>query len=367
MTAKKNLKRLVRARARKTGESYAAALSQLRKERSSAPGQPVEPEPSGGLFSMRRIEKSEHGFVLTLADSWKEEPPDTRNSPWEVARFVTTDTGPGWHRIFVFRHPAPRSGDARLAARLVQPALERAGFGNFQLVDAELAGCPATQLDFERTAPGGFLACRQYRVVVGDITLCLGLSTPDPERDFAPFDAIVDSLELTGDLATAAPRPLSDPSIVVERPEHGFALEVPSGWEELLPNRRANPWEVARFVEIGDRRHFVSVSRRVAPSLTASDLADEARTLLAGLGYGGFQLSKSAIAGQAALRMDCEQRDAGRMWAARWYFATAGGTHQVLGLETAIPEQDQELFDRIAAGFRLLAQAVEQPQGGDAK
>lgn len=352
MTAKKNLKRLVRSRARKTGESYAAALWQIRKERH------VQQTSSNPAPTLRRIAKPEYGFALTLPEDWAEHPPDTRTSPWEVGRFVPSGSAlPGHRGITVFRSPAPDGADARVAALAARPAFERAGYRDIRVSDATLAGRPASRLDCERPIPTGVLTCRQYRVVVDGITVCLGFTTSDPDRDFPFLDRVVASFELIGDLANAAARPPRNQPLAIERPEQGFAIKLPDGWVEEAPDLNTNPWEVARFVEPGDRRHTVSVTRRVAPSLTSNDLAEEGKALLGGLGFGDFRLSDVPIAGREALRMDCEQRDGDRVWMVRCYFTKSDGVHLILFLETAAPEQDAALLEQVAADFRPLVAA----------
>ena len=79
MTANRNFKRLVRARARKTGESYAAALRHFQKR--------IAEERQMAYPTLRRVEKPEYGFALYVPEDWRESSPDLRNSPWEVARF----------------------------------------------------------------------------------------------------------------------------------------------------------------------------------------------------------------------------------------------------------------------------------------
>ena len=133
MTARKNFKRLVRARARKTGESYAAALSHFDEEVPAA-----QRNATTTLHDLRRVEKPEYGFALRVPDDWKELPPDLRNSAWEVARFSANDPAiRARHRnCLVFRNPAPTGVDAHTAARNAQPVLEVGGFGNFTHLDA---------------------------------------------------------------------------------------------------------------------------------------------------------------------------------------------------------------------------------------
>src|SRR5688572_24105852 len=133
MTANKNLKRLVRARARKTGESYAAAR---RSFLGKSPGEPPVTQPTQSPQSahidhapLRRTEKPEYGFAIHLPADWREEAPDPFNSEWEVARFVSP--GPVTRNCLVFRSPKAPDATLDTIARTVEARLTSTGFGNF--------------------------------------------------------------------------------------------------------------------------------------------------------------------------------------------------------------------------------------------
>ena len=352
MTAKKNFKRLVRARARKTGESYATALWHLLRQASKEHAM-ADPVPT-----LRRIEKPEYGFAISLPEHWQEEPPDPGNSPWEVARFRGTQPAlPGLMRnCLVFRNPTRRGVDARTSARNNQPPLERAGFGNFRFHDAVIASRPGARIDFDQPTPSGIWSCRHYHLVLEEATFCVAFGTTQPDEDTALLDALAGSFELIGELAGAVARPLVEMSRrVVEKPEYGFAVEVPEGWLERPADVRGNQWEVARFVEQGDTRHSCAFSRRRRPDFTPDDVANETKESLERMGFQNFQLAPVTLAGQPAVRLDCEQRDAGRVWAARGFFVKVGDVHLGMHLTTAMPEQDGALFDHFERSFRLLA------------
>jgi hypothetical protein len=99
MTANRHFKRRVRERARRTGESYTAALARLRQI--DAKEQPVQ---------WQRIEKPDFGYAVHVPDGWDERPPDLKNSPWETARF--TQPADRRHSLIVFRGPTRPGRDA---------------------------------------------------------------------------------------------------------------------------------------------------------------------------------------------------------------------------------------------------------------
>ena len=360
MTAKKNFKRLVRRRARKTGESYVAALRHFKHK--TAEDEPVTtPDPTQpvALPQMRRIEKPEYGFALSVPVEWLDEPPNLKNSSWEVARAFATYPGDVRRGFIVFRGPAGQDAEPEAAARGSQTVLERGGFGNFVLTDDVIAGRPAVQLDFNRPAASGRTwSVRHHFLIVGGATFCISFGTNALEEDGALLDALAASFELTGDLARAEATPrASRTPLIVERPQHGFALTLPPGWFERAPNPITNPWEVATFAERGDSRHTCSVARRPRPDRTARELAEEQRAAHAANGFTNIRISDVELADRPAVQVDGEQRDAGRVWASRDYHLIDGGIGFTLRFGSAVPDQDAPVFDSIAASFRLLSRS----------
>lgn len=183
MTANKNVKRRVRERARRTGESYTAALRHLRRI-----------EAREHLMSWERIEKPEFGYAVHVPQNWYERPPDLKNSPWETARFH--DRADARHCVIVFRQPIRPGRGAAEIAEAVQPALEGAGFGDFQLTDLHIAGRPGVRLDCARHDAARIWAVRDYLVVQRDVSFCLGCGTSVPEEDDPLFATMAERLEL---------------------------------------------------------------------------------------------------------------------------------------------------------------------------
>lgn len=58
--------------------------------------------------TLRRVEKPEHGFAIAVPQVWPEEPPDSGNSPYEVARFRLHD-GDAWHIAWSSAGPTTQS------------------------------------------------------------------------------------------------------------------------------------------------------------------------------------------------------------------------------------------------------------------
>lgn len=95
MTTQKTLKRRVRARAAKTGESYTAARSQLLGKAGTEPDNAVDPVALTGIADepMRRATGRTIGEWIEILDAWDA----TRRTHTEIARWLVTEQGvPGW-------------------------------------------------------------------------------------------------------------------------------------------------------------------------------------------------------------------------------------------------------------------------------
>jgi hypothetical protein len=186
MTQNKDFKRLVRARALKTGESYAAAFHQLRSTTDA--GAPDDP------IVWRRIERAEYAYAIHIPERWDEFPPDLRNSPWETARY--SEKGDRRRGAIVFRNPDMPGRDARQVAEVTCQCLEATGYGNFGLQDTMLGDMPAARLDCDKRDAGRIWAVREYIVVLGAVYLNFGMGTATPEDDRALIDAMAERFEV---------------------------------------------------------------------------------------------------------------------------------------------------------------------------
>ncbi|MEV6850732.1 hypothetical protein [Actinoplanes sp. NPDC051411] len=185
MTERKNFKRLVRERARRTGESYTAALRHLRSsDPSEVPSMPWQ-----------RIEKTDFGYAVTVPESWVEREPDLNNSPWETARY--TDPSSWRHSAIVFRHPS--GGRRREAAEMAtgaERALTAGGFGELEIAGAEWAGREGVRLDCVKRDAGRVWAVREYFLVVDGVGFCLGLGSAAPDEDEPLFTEMARRFEI---------------------------------------------------------------------------------------------------------------------------------------------------------------------------
>jgi uncharacterized protein YndB with AHSA1/START domain len=95
MTTQKTLKRRVRARAAKTGESYTAARSRLLGKAGPGPDDAVDPVALTGIADepMRRATGRTIAEWLEILDAWDA----TKRTHTEIARWLVAEQGvPGW-------------------------------------------------------------------------------------------------------------------------------------------------------------------------------------------------------------------------------------------------------------------------------
>ena len=198
MTADKHFKRKVRERSRRTGESYTAALRHLRRDILREPAMHSDPTNQGDPVQWQRVEKPDFGYAAHVPDDWEEYPPNLKNSPLETARFA----GPAdrRHSVIVFRGmPRPGLSAAERAER-AQASLEAAGFGDFEITEAEVVGQPGARLDCVKRDAGRIWAVREYFVGRDDSHFALGCGSSVPDEDDALFTQIAERFEFLSSL-----------------------------------------------------------------------------------------------------------------------------------------------------------------------
>lgn len=197
MTANKHLKRRVRERARRTGESYTAALRNLRQPTTQERTMDQHFSAADPGVDWHRFEVPEFGYAIDVPTDWQRREPDLRNSPWETARFG--DPGDRRHVVIVFRSPAAPGKDATGVAERVQTSLAASLFTDFAIRQVPFAGRPGARLDCARHDAGRVWAVTQFLAVEGTSAFCLALGTIQKQEDETLFVAVADRFELLPD------------------------------------------------------------------------------------------------------------------------------------------------------------------------
>lgn len=145
----------------------------------------------------------------------------------------------------------------------------------------------------------------------------------------------------------------------VEKPEHGFSIDVPQDWPEEEPDLNNSPYEVARFrLNHDDVRHIALV---FCPTDNAEPqvwlVANAVRGRLKRSGFTDMSLAECQWGGGDGVRIDCQREYAGpsSLWTVREYLAVTCGLVYILGVGTNQPVEDGRLFDEMASRFELLA------------
>lgn len=141
----------------------------------------------------------------------------------------------------------------------------------------------------------------------------------------------------------------------IEKPEFGYAIQVPQGWVEHSPDPKIHgPWATASFVDPADRRHRITVFRQpVSTTASATGVAEAVQEPLARARFGDFRLTAAQVAGRPGARLDCAQHDAGRLYALRQYYVVDDGVGFYLSCGSSAPDEDNVLFTTVAARFEL--------------
>lgn len=184
MTVDKHFKRLVRARAARTGESYTAARWRLRRETASS-----------SASKTTRIKSADLGFSVAIPEPWQR----VTHSMWgESYPALHYQVSQGDSRIADCELNSQRLGSVRDASRAAAEAVERERSDpsvRFKYTDTILGGKPAIRLDPTNTrAPQA--SERRYCLKHNDHLLMLRFGTTDRTTFEPVFDSMAASIEL---------------------------------------------------------------------------------------------------------------------------------------------------------------------------
>ena len=184
MTVDKHFKRLVRARAARTGESYTAARWRLRREAA---------DPS--ISKTQRIKLADLGFSVALPDPWHRVTHSMWGTSYPALHYeVTKDDS----RLADLELNSQRLGSVRDPARAAAEAVERQRSDpsvRFEYTDTKLGGKPAIRFDRSDTRQPQ-ASERHYCLKHNDHLLILRFTAADPTVCDPGFDQMAASIEL---------------------------------------------------------------------------------------------------------------------------------------------------------------------------
>jgi hypothetical protein len=190
MTKHKDLKRVVREYASRTGRSYADARRLL--DRRTTGGETMNSTREETPF--KTVHRQKLGFSLSVPAGWAEFPALLSNSPYEVARFAYRDHAS--HLCIVFRMPGSPGLHPLATAEQAIVKQRAQGFDHFVLTEVDVGKRRGVLLSFDKTTDQASWSAREYFVGAGSLVYCLGLGSGDASGDAAVFDSMAERFEV---------------------------------------------------------------------------------------------------------------------------------------------------------------------------
>ncbi|MDE0659998.1 MAG: hypothetical protein OXI79_10165 [Gammaproteobacteria bacterium] len=184
MTVDKHFKRLVRARAARTGESYTAARWRLRRAAAN---------PSKA--TTKRVKLADLGLSVAIPEAWHRVTHSMWGQSYPALHYEVTKDG---SRLADLELNSQRLGSVRDPARAAAEAVERARSdpsARFEYTDTMLGGTPAIRLDpANNRQPQA--SERHYCLAHNDHLFILRFTTTDRRACDPVFDQMAASIEL---------------------------------------------------------------------------------------------------------------------------------------------------------------------------
>jgi len=153
---------------------------------------PAPGEGSIGAISLTLYKNSEWNFAPDIPASWNAFPADSRNSPFEVIRFFSSENGT--YGLIVFREPYDPAVSPELNVEKVQQGLATNGFSNFVSGETTIGSRAVRTLDFDKKRPDGKTrSVREYFIIDGTLSYVLGFGTTDRNAMFGVYDQMAKS------------------------------------------------------------------------------------------------------------------------------------------------------------------------------
>ena len=128
---------------------------------------------------MRRHRSERWGFAVDVPARWDAYPTDATNSPFEVARFWSRESGS--HNLLVFKVPRDPSDSVDAVLEGTAANLADQGYGNFSRGHLAVGPDLIPFLEFDRQGDGWFWSVREYFFPSETAYYVLGLGTTDRE------------------------------------------------------------------------------------------------------------------------------------------------------------------------------------------
>jgi beta-lactamase regulating signal transducer with metallopeptidase domain len=144
-----------------------------------------------GEVDMKHYQSSEWNFGIDIPVRWNAFPAVPTNSPNEIIRFASHESGV--HLLIVFRAPYDPSDSPKAYADKIQQVLAKNGFSNFVTGETNIGSRPVVTLDFNKQIDGRTWSCRHYIIVDGTLVYTLGFGTNKRDAMFDLYDRMAKS------------------------------------------------------------------------------------------------------------------------------------------------------------------------------
>ena len=146
-------------------------------------------KPSINSIEMKRYNSREWNFALDIPARWNAFPAVPTNSPNEVIRFASHESGV--HLSIIFRNPYdPKQGQKAFVDQ-IQQVLAKGGFGNFARAETSIGSLVVPTLDFDKPDDkGGTWSVRHYFVFYGTLVYVVSFGTSEWHAMLGLFDRI---------------------------------------------------------------------------------------------------------------------------------------------------------------------------------
>lgn len=140
-------------------------------------------------------------FALDVPARWRTAPPVPANSPYELIRFVPSESGNFLTILFretlIFLEGRDLRWSLKWHADQRGRILGRNGYRNFSGTPATIQSRLAWRLDFEKAECWGTWSCRYYFITRGSFLYRVGFGTSDKAGMFPIFDRVAQSFTIT--------------------------------------------------------------------------------------------------------------------------------------------------------------------------
>jgi Glyoxalase superfamily protein len=161
-------------------------------------------KPSFNTIEMKRYNSKEWNFALDIPARWNTFPAVPTNSPHEVIRFASHESGV--HLSIIFRNPYDPEQGQQAFIDEVKTYLIKGGFGNFVQAETTIGSLVVPTLDFDKPDDKlGTWSVRHYFVFYGTLAYVVSFATNKWHGMLGLFDRIAKTFVVDVEATLSSP------------------------------------------------------------------------------------------------------------------------------------------------------------------